>query len=211
MRRRRGPAHPQSLEQGLIAEASLEAASRVLDQAVEDDEGTQLAVDVAVLELLADGARSLGGARGLDGDDLDELGDAAEVIFLVGLGGEGLDRDGYGREGFLEGKGMLAVAEVGGLAHRGASADAPASLVIARPADRSSGVVALRQLTLSVSSERTGSRGRQGASTRQVLFPSHVAPLTIRRVLNPRRRVRHRKGGVDPNDQVHGEGQRPKA
>lgn len=103
MRCRCRPAHPQPLQQRLVAEASLEAAPRVLYQAVEDDEGAQLAVDVAVLELLADGARGLTGARALDGDGLDELGDAAKVLLLVGLGGEGLDRDGYGGEWFLRG------------------------------------------------------------------------------------------------------------
>ena len=58
-------------------------------------------MDVAVLELFANGACGLGGARGLDGDNLDELGDAAEVLLLVRLRGEGLDGDGDGGEGFL--------------------------------------------------------------------------------------------------------------
>ena len=119
MRGTRGAAHAQPLQQGLVAEASLEAGSRVLDQAVEDGKGAQLAVHVAVLELLADGARGLGGARGLDGDDLDELGDAAEVVLLVGFGGEGLDRDGYGGVRFLwrRGRGGLAEGRLGAASH----------------------------------------------------------------------------------------------
>jgi hypothetical protein len=72
-----------------------------LDQAVEQDEGAELAVDVAVLELLADGARGLGRPRGLDGDDLDKVGDAAQVVFVVGFGGERLDGDRDGRVGLL--------------------------------------------------------------------------------------------------------------
>lgn len=49
---------------------------------------------VAILELLADGTGSFGGAGGLQLDDLDELGDAAEVILLVLLRREVLDGDG---------------------------------------------------------------------------------------------------------------------
>lgn len=56
---------------------------------------------VAVLELLADGARGLRGARGLDGDDFDEVGDAADVVLLVGLGRERLDGDRDGGVGLL--------------------------------------------------------------------------------------------------------------
>jgi DNA mismatch repair protein MutH len=58
-------------------------------------------VHVAVLELLADGARSLRRARGLDGDDFDEVGDAADVVLLVGLRRERLDGDRDGGVGLL--------------------------------------------------------------------------------------------------------------
>lgn len=89
----RGAADSQALQQGLVRKSSLEARAGILDQAVEQDQGADLAVHVAVLELLADGARGLRGARGLDGDDLDEVGDAADVVLLVGLGRERLDGD----------------------------------------------------------------------------------------------------------------------
>jgi hypothetical protein len=97
-------ADPQPLEQRLVAHAPLEPRPRILDQAVEDEERAQLAVDVAVLELLADAPRGLGGACGLELDDFDELKNAGEVLLFVRLGGQVLDRDGDG------GVGMFLVA-----------------------------------------------------------------------------------------------------
>lgn len=72
-----------------------------MNEAVEQDQGADLAVDVAVLELLSNGAGGLRGAGCLDGDDLDEVGDAAEIFCFVGLGGEPLDSDRDGRVGLL--------------------------------------------------------------------------------------------------------------
>lgn len=97
----RRAADSQALQQRLVRKGSLEARAGILDQAVEQDQGAELAVHVAVLELLADGARGLGGARGLDGDDFDEVGDAADVVLLVGLGRERLDGDRDGGVGLL--------------------------------------------------------------------------------------------------------------
>lgn len=50
----------------------------------------------AVFELLADGAGSLNRARGLQADDLDEVRDAAQVVYLIGLARQPLDGDGNG-------------------------------------------------------------------------------------------------------------------
>lgn len=97
----RRAADSQPLQQRLVRKGSLEARAGILDQAVEQDQGAKLAVHVAVLELLADGARGLRGARGLDGDDFDEVGDAANVVLLVGLGRERLDGDRDGGIGLL--------------------------------------------------------------------------------------------------------------
>lgn len=97
----RRAADTQPLQQRLVCKGPLEARAGILDQAVEQDQGTDLAVHVAVLELLADGARGLRGARGLDGDDFDEIGDAADVFLFVGLGGERLDGDRDGGIGLL--------------------------------------------------------------------------------------------------------------
>lgn len=97
----RRAADAQPLQQRLVGKGSLEARAGILDQAVEQDQGADLAMHVAVLELLANGARGLGGARGLDGDDFDEVGDAADVVLLVGLGGERLDGDRDGGVGLL--------------------------------------------------------------------------------------------------------------
>lgn len=90
-------AHAQALQQRLVGKGAREARAGVLDEAVEQDQGADLAVHVAVLELLSNGAGGLRGAGGLDGDDLDEVGDAAEVFCFVGLGGEPLDGDRDGR------------------------------------------------------------------------------------------------------------------
>lgn len=97
VREARGAADAEALEQGLVGKGALEARAGVLDEAVEDDEGAKLAVDVAVLELLADGARRLAGARGLELDDLDQVGDAAEIVDAVAARGEVLDVDRHGR------------------------------------------------------------------------------------------------------------------
>lgn len=40
-------------------------------------------MNITILELLADGSRSLAGARGLELDDFNEVGDAAQVLFFV--------------------------------------------------------------------------------------------------------------------------------
>lgn len=48
----------------------------------------------AVLELLANGASGFRGTGYLYLDDLDEVGNAAEVVFGVGFGREVLDGDG---------------------------------------------------------------------------------------------------------------------
>lgn len=97
----RRAADSQALQQGLVRKSSLEARAGILDQTVEQDQSADLAVHVAVLELLADGARGLRGARRLDGDDFDEVGDAADVVFLVGFGRERLDGDRDGGVGLL--------------------------------------------------------------------------------------------------------------
>lgn len=55
----------------------------------------------AVLEFLANGAGGFGGTGRLQLDDLDQVRDAAEVIFFDGFAGEPLDGDGDGRVGFL--------------------------------------------------------------------------------------------------------------
>jgi hypothetical protein len=52
-------------------------------------------VNGAILEFLADGASGFGGSRGLELDYLDEVWDAGEVVFFVGLGCEPFYRDGY--------------------------------------------------------------------------------------------------------------------
>lgn len=56
---------------------------------------------VSVLEFLADGARCFGRTGGLEANDLYKLGDAAEVVLLIGFGGKVFDGDGDGRKGFL--------------------------------------------------------------------------------------------------------------
>lgn len=68
-----------------------------MDETIENDEGAELAVDVAVLELLADGPGGLARARGLELDDLDKVGNAAEIVDIVALGGEVLNVDGHRR------------------------------------------------------------------------------------------------------------------
>lgn len=68
----------------------------VLDQAIEERQGAQLAVQVAVLELLPDGAGGLSGAGGLQLDDVDEVGEPAEVVDGDGLARQPLDVDGDG-------------------------------------------------------------------------------------------------------------------
>jgi hypothetical protein len=54
-------------------------------------------VHIAIFELLPNGAGGLRGARCLDSDDFDKIGDAADVFLFVGLGGERLDGDRDGR------------------------------------------------------------------------------------------------------------------
>lgn len=63
----------------------MKARPSVLDQAIEEGQSSQLAVDAAVLELLPDGARCLSWPGGLQLDNLYEVGDPAEIILLVGL------------------------------------------------------------------------------------------------------------------------------
>ncbi|KAH6605680.1 hypothetical protein Trco_004833 [Trichoderma cornu-damae] len=92
-----GAADAQPLQQRLVGKRPLEARAGVLDQAVQQDQSADLAVHVAVFELLANGAGGLRGAGRLDGDDFDEVGDAADVLLVVGLGGERLDGDRDGR------------------------------------------------------------------------------------------------------------------
>lgn len=118
-----GAADAQALQQRLVEKVALEPVAGVLNEAVEDDEGAQLAVHVTVLELLAEGAGRLRGPCRLQADDLDEVRDAAEVVLLVGLGCEVLDGDGDRREGFLLGKGRRNVLvqgreELGGASYR---------------------------------------------------------------------------------------------
>jgi hypothetical protein len=91
IREPRGAAEAQTLEQGFIGKGPLEAGAGILDEAVEKSQGTQLAVQIAVLELLPDGTGSLGGSRVLEVDDLDEVRDAAEVVDGDGLTRESLD------------------------------------------------------------------------------------------------------------------------
>lgn len=91
----------QPLEQGLVGKGALEARAGVLDQTVEDDQGAQLAVYAAILELLPDGAGSLRGTGGLQLNHLDQLGDAAQVVFLIGLTRQPLDVDSDGGVGLL--------------------------------------------------------------------------------------------------------------
>lgn len=97
----RGAADTQPLQQRLVGEGSLESWAGVLDESVQDDEGADLAVHIAVLELLPDGAGGLAGARSLELDHLDELGDAAEILLLVGLTREVLDGDRHRRVRFF--------------------------------------------------------------------------------------------------------------
>ena len=73
-------AHAQALQQRLVRKRALEARPRVLDQPVEERQRAHLPVHVAVLELLADGARGLGRAGRLQLDGLDELDDARQVV-----------------------------------------------------------------------------------------------------------------------------------
>lgn len=99
----------QALQQHLVGgDGPLEARAGILDEAVEDGQGAQLAVGAAVLELLADGARGFSGARGLQLDDLDQVGQATEVVFLVGFAGKLLDGDGDGRVRLLLGWGLVS-------------------------------------------------------------------------------------------------------
>lgn len=56
---------------------------------------------VAILQLLADGAGGLCGTGGLEADDFDQVWDAAEIIFVVGLGSKALDMDRDGGVGFF--------------------------------------------------------------------------------------------------------------
>ncbi len=119
----RGAADAQALEQRLVGKGTLELRPRVLDQAVEQDQRADLAVDVAVLELLANGAGGFRGAGALQLDDIDEVGDAAKVVFFVGLRGEVLDGHGdgrvwlllqvWGRPGLAGSKGQGCVASSG--------------------------------------------------------------------------------------------------
>lgn len=101
IRERRGAAEPQTLEQGFIGKGPLETWAGILDEAVEESQGTQLTVQIAVLELLPDGTGGLGGTRVLEVDDLDEVRDTAEVIYGDGLTRESLDGHGDCRVGFL--------------------------------------------------------------------------------------------------------------
>lgn len=89
----------------------MEARAGILDETVKDGEGSELAMNVAVLELLANGAGSFGGTGSLQLDDLDEVGDAAQVIFLVRLTGERLDVYGDSRV-------RLLLQRVSALTHR---------------------------------------------------------------------------------------------
>lgn len=54
--------YPESLQQRLIRERPLEPRACVLDEAVEEDKRSQLAVHAAVLQLLADGTSRFGRA-----------------------------------------------------------------------------------------------------------------------------------------------------
>jgi len=101
IREPRGAAEPQTLEQGFIGKRPLETGTGILNEAVEKSQGTQLAVQVAVLELLPDGTGSLGGTSVLEVDNLDEVGDTAEVVYGYGLTRESFDGHGDRRVGFL--------------------------------------------------------------------------------------------------------------
>ena len=92
VRQRRRAAETQALEQGFVCEGPLEARTGILDEAVEDVQGTELTVKVSVLELLPDGTGGLGGARVLEINDFDEIRDAAEVIDGHRLTRESLNR-----------------------------------------------------------------------------------------------------------------------
>lgn len=78
-----GSAHAQALQQRLIGKGALEPLSGVLDETIQEDQGSDLSMNIAILELLADGSRSLAGARGLELDDFNEVGDAAQVLLFV--------------------------------------------------------------------------------------------------------------------------------
>ena len=58
-------------------------------------------MQVSIFELLPDGSGSLNRAGVLEIDNLDEVGDAAEVILWDGLACQPLDCNGDGRIGFL--------------------------------------------------------------------------------------------------------------
>lgn len=111
-----GSADPQSFQQRLVGESSLETWAGILDQAVQDGQSSELAMDVAVLELLANGAGSLCGARSLQLDDFYKVWDATHVIFIICLGGQRLNAHCDGGIWFLLSSVSVPVYSTGNLA-----------------------------------------------------------------------------------------------
>ena len=61
----------QAFEQGFVCEGTLESGTGILDEAIEEGQGAELAVQVAILELLPDGTGGFCWARVLEVDNLD--------------------------------------------------------------------------------------------------------------------------------------------
>lgn len=76
-------------------------AITILNQGIEDGQGSELAVQVSIFEFLANGTGSLGWARSLEVDSFDKLGDAAEIIFGECLTRQTFDVDRDSRVGLL--------------------------------------------------------------------------------------------------------------
>jgi len=89
----------ESFEQWLVRESTLEAGSGILNQAIQNDKCTNLAVGIAILansllvsrivsvlvrhvQLLANCSCGFGGTRCLDANDFDQINDTAKIIFL---------------------------------------------------------------------------------------------------------------------------------
>lgn len=95
----RGGAEAQPLEKGLVGKRALELRAGILDQGVEDGQGAKLSMNITILQLLPEGAGSLGGPGVLDVNHVDEFWKSTQIILGDTGVGHLVDHYGHGRIG----------------------------------------------------------------------------------------------------------------
>jgi hypothetical protein len=109
---------PETLKQRLVGKSLLEAVSSVLNQTIQDIKSADLTVGIAILatssqptsplstrlesssvnlQLFANSSSSFGGSRRLNTDNLDQVDDTTEIVFLVLLACHAVNLDRHSR------------------------------------------------------------------------------------------------------------------